>query len=98
MANGKDKDKDKPVANGIDKDNKDEDGGNVKPPPLPLGVPWQQTCFSLHLVFTHFCFSSMWDTQLNYVGDINDSQSNVICIFEHVIECGFQEHDIDHLK
>ena len=41
----------KPVANGIDKDNKDENGCDVKSSPLSLGVPRQQVCLSLNLFF-----------------------------------------------
>ena len=41
------------MADRIDKDNEDEDGGDVEPSPLPLGVPRQQACLATHLVPKH---------------------------------------------
>ena len=47
------KQKGKPMADRIDKDNENEDGGDVEPSPLPLGVPRQQTGLAAHLVTEH---------------------------------------------
>ena len=41
------------MADRIDKDNENEDGGDVEPSPLPLGVPRQQAGLAAHLVAEH---------------------------------------------
>ena len=46
------------MADRIDKDNENEDGGDVEPSPLPLGVPRQQAGLAAHLVAEHTeCYS-----------------------------------------